>query len=108
LFDHIAVRLGKFGAGLVGAGLVLVVSHDFDIMGVAPVISKVLMTLAGALEKPVWLVLPYVPDWWWLMEGDKCPWYPTMRLFRQTSPGDWGGVFDWVAKALLEIHQEIR
>ncbi len=59
--------------------------------------------LAGALGKPVWLVLPYVSDWRWLMEGEKCPWYPTMKLFRQTSPGDWGGVFDRVAKALLEF-----
>ena len=59
--------------------------------------------LAGALGKPVWLVLPYVPDWRWLMEGEKSPWYPTMRLFRQTSPGDWDGVFDRVARALLEI-----
>ena len=59
--------------------------------------------LAGALGKPVWLALPYVPDWRWLMEGEKSPWYPTMRLFRQTSPGDWDGVFDRVARALLEI-----
>lgn len=49
--------------------------------------------LAGALGKPVWLVLPFVADWRWLQERHDNPWYPTMRLFRQTQPEDWGGVF---------------
>jgi hypothetical protein len=39
--------------------------------------------LAGALAKPVWLLLPYAPDWRWLLDRDDSPWYPTMRLFRQ-------------------------
>ncbi|HEY4744740.1 MAG TPA: tetratricopeptide repeat-containing glycosyltransferase family protein, partial [Desulfuromonadaceae bacterium] len=56
--------------------------------------------LAGALGKPVWTLLPFVPDWRWLLERDDCPWYPTMRLFRQTSPGDWGGVVDRVMDEL--------
>jgi len=49
--------------------------------------------LAGALGKPVWTVLPFVTEWRWLLGRDDTPWYPTMRLFRQTSPGDWPGVF---------------
>jgi tetratricopeptide (TPR) repeat protein len=49
--------------------------------------------LAGALGVPVWVVLPYVPDWRWLLNRSDSPWYPTMRLFRQKSPGDWTAPF---------------
>jgi len=47
--------------------------------------------LAGALGRPVAMLLPHVPEWRWLLERDDTPWYPTMRLFRQTAPGDWAG-----------------
>lgn len=43
--------------------------------------------LAGALGVPVWVVLKFVPDWRWMLDRDDSPWYPTMRLFRQTSKG---------------------
>ena len=56
--------------------------------------------LAGALGKPVWTLLPYVPDWRWLLDRDDSPWYPSMRLFRQTQAGDWPGVFARASKAL--------
>ena len=49
--------------------------------------------LAGALGVPVWVALPANPDWRWLLERADSPWYPTMRLFRQSSWGDWPGVF---------------
>lgn len=58
--------------------------------------------LAGALARPVWTLLPFVPDWRWLLDRDDSPWYPTMRLFRQTAPGDWQGVFREVEAALSE------
>jgi hypothetical protein len=58
--------------------------------------------LAGALAKPVWTLLPYVPDWRWMLERDDSPWYPTMRLFRQTTPGDWASVIRSVAGELAD------
>jgi hypothetical protein len=60
--------------------------------------------LAGALGVPVWVVLPFVPDWRWLLERGDSPWYPTMRLFRQTEWGHWADVFEQVSaevKALM-------
>ncbi len=58
--------------------------------------------LAGALGRPVWTLLPYVPDWRWGRRGARTPWYPTMRLFRQPRPGDWAAVIDAVLAALDE------
>ena len=56
--------------------------------------------LAGALGRPVWVLLPYGPDWRWLTERDDSPWYPSMRLFRQTALGDWDGVIERVRQHL--------
>jgi hypothetical protein len=56
--------------------------------------------LAGALGVPVWVALPYVPDWRWLLDRSDSPWYPTMRLFRQKKAGDWAGVFEEIRATL--------
>ncbi|KAA0679371.1 tetratricopeptide repeat protein [Azospirillum brasilense] len=56
--------------------------------------------LAGALGVPVWVVLPFSPDWRWLLGRDNSPWYPSARLFRQTRVGDWAEVAGRVADAL--------
>ena len=58
--------------------------------------------LAGAMGKPVWTLLPFAPDFRWLLDRDDSPWYPTMRLFRQTSPGEWASVFEQVVSALAQ------
>jgi hypothetical protein len=57
--------------------------------------------LAGAIGKPVWNLLSFVPDWRWFLNRDDSPWYPGMRLFRQSQPNDWAGVFEQVKKALI-------
>lgn len=62
--------------------------------------------LAGALGKPVWVLLPDIADWRWLEERSDSPWYPTMRLFRQERPGDWGGVMERVRDALTSLASE--
>lgn len=56
--------------------------------------------LVGALQRPVWILLPYVPDWRWLLNRDDSPWYPTARLFRQTESRDWKAVLNRVNEAL--------
>jgi Tfp pilus assembly protein PilF len=63
--------------------------------------------LAGALGVPVWLALPFVPDWRWLLDRSDSPWYPTMRLFRQKKPGDWAGVFEEMEGALRSTIAEL-
>jgi hypothetical protein len=56
--------------------------------------------LAGALGRPVWTLLPHVPDWRWGLDREDTPWYPTMRLFRQKSAGDWDEVIRRIGNAL--------
>jgi ADP-heptose:LPS heptosyltransferase len=56
--------------------------------------------LAGALGTPTLVLLPFAPDWRWMLDRDDSPWYPTMRLFRQPKPGDWQSVVRSVVRAL--------
>lgn len=59
--------------------------------------------LAGAMGKPLWLLLPFTSDWRWTRDGDKSPWYPAARLFRQRTLGDWAGVVDRLAEELAHL-----
>jgi ADP-heptose:LPS heptosyltransferase len=56
--------------------------------------------LAGAMGKPTWILLPFAPDWRWLLNREDTPWYPSARLFRQTAPGDWRGALQALGEAL--------
>lgn len=56
--------------------------------------------LAGAMAKPVWILLPYMSDWRWMQKIETTPWYPTARLVRQRREGDWGEVLERVAAAI--------
>lgn len=58
--------------------------------------------LAGALARPVWVVLPQAGDWRWMRDGETTPWYPTMRLFRQKTRSDWDDVFAAVRQRLRD------
>jgi len=59
--------------------------------------------LAGAMGKPVWVLLPFVPDWRWLLDREDSPWYPTMRLFRQPRAGDWDLPMIRIVEALKQL-----
>jgi len=61
--------------------------------------------LAGALGRPVWLMLQFIPDWRWLLGRNDSPWYPSMRLFRQQIPGNWAEVIQRISMSLASIVQ---
>jgi hypothetical protein len=52
------------------------------------------------MGRPVWVLVPFAPDWRWTLEGETTPWYPSARIFRQATLGDWSAVIARVAAAL--------
>jgi len=62
--------------------------------------------LAGALGRPVWLLLPYSTDWRWIVNRTDSPWYPTMRIFKQPTPFDWDNVMTAVYYELEQIQKK--
>ena len=80
--------------GLGGLADLAVLMKNLDVV-ITPDID--LAHLAGGLGVTVWVLLAKVPDWRWLMGRDDCPWYPTMRLFRQKEWGKWDDVFEQLA-----------
>lgn len=65
-------------------------------------VDTAVLHLAGAMGKEAWGLLPFDADWRWLRERADSPWYPTMKLFRQSAAGDWDGVFDRVGTELKD------
>jgi len=68
--------------------------------GLVIAVDTAAVHLAGAMGRPVWVLVPFAPDWRWGLDGEATLWYPTARLFRQTSLDDWDGVIGRVAAAL--------
>jgi hypothetical protein len=105
--EQLQVLAGRFSVTEVGSRL-----NDF--MDTAAVLRNLDLViacdtavahLAGALGVPVWVALPRASDWRWLLDRDDSPWYPTMRLFRQTRGGDWDEV---VARIAAELSKRVR
>ena len=63
-------------------------------------IDTYIVHLAGAMNIPAWIMLPYTPDWRWFLDRSDTPWYPSSRLFRQEAPGDWASVIDTIRPEL--------
>lgn len=101
------------------AGQISAVPHGLQLIDLAPELNSFANTaalvhhldlvisvdtavahLAGAMGKPVWLLLPFVPDWRWMLNRSQSPWYPTMRLFRQSQAGQWSEPINRVAQCL--------
>lgn len=64
--------------------------------------------LAGALQRPCWTLLPFIPDWRWLMTREDSPWYPGMKLFRQPTRDDWETTLERVARELADWSAELQ
>ena len=60
--------------------------------------------LTGTLGKSTWVLLPYSPDWRWLLDRDDNPWYPSAKLYRQEKIGDWNGVLEKLNRDLEKLH----
>jgi tetratricopeptide (TPR) repeat protein len=75
-----------------GSDAFLDAAAAMEAMDLIVTIDTSLAHLAGALGRPFWVALKYVPEWRWLLQRDDSPWYPTTRLFRQREPGDWDSV----------------
>jgi ADP-heptose:LPS heptosyltransferase len=79
--------------------------HNLDLV-IAP--DTAIAHLAGALGAPVWLALSFTSDWRWLQGRDDSPWYPTMRIFRQTTFDQWPDVFQRMANAVQAHRLEMN
>jgi hypothetical protein len=71
-----------------------------DLMDIVISVDTSVAHLCGALGKPTWMLLPFCPDWRWLLERNASPWYYSMVLYRQPSVGDWDPVFSRIAADL--------
>ena len=84
--------------------------HDFDDTAAVLSLADVVITVdtavahvAGALGRPTWILVPFWPDWRWMLDRADSPWYPTARLFRQPTPGDWTSVIEAVRRELARL-----
>ena len=91
--DPLSSEIGDF------ADAAAIVTHLDLVIGV----DTAIVHLAGAMGVPVWTLLRFAADWRWLLARADSPWYPTMRLFRQPTPGDWASVFADVARELRAL-----
>jgi Tfp pilus assembly protein PilF len=76
-----------------------------ECMDVVISVDTSLAHLSGALGQRTWVLLPFIPDWRWMLDRDDSPWYPSVKLYRQKAPGDWNEVF---ARVAADLHREFQ
>jgi ADP-heptose:LPS heptosyltransferase len=74
-----------------------------DLLDLVVSVDTSVAHLAGALGRPIWILLPFNPDWRWLLNRSDSPWYSTARLYRQSTAGDWVGVLEAVNSDLSKL-----
>ncbi len=79
---------------------VLAMAETLTTLDLVITVDTMMAHLAGAMGRPVWILLPHRCDWRWMLKRDDSPWYPSMRLFRQKRPGDWESAVGQVKRAL--------
>jgi tetratricopeptide (TPR) repeat protein len=104
-----SLQVGEAGGDLAGGAIIDLAPGLEDFAATAAAIASLdliisvdtaVAHLAGALGKECWLLLPFAPDWRWLLNRNDSPWYPSLRLFRQDRPGNWSGVLARLADDL--------
>ncbi len=85
------------------SGCVMKMAQNLKTLDLVISVDTMIAHLAGAMGLPVWTLLPYECDWRWMLDRDDCPWYPTMRLFRQPRREDWDTVIQRVQLGLEEL-----
>ena len=76
-----------------------------DLMDIVISVDTSVAHLAAALGKPTWIMLPYKPDWRWLLDRDDSPWYESVLLYRQGDDREWKPVLERVARDLIELNK---
>ncbi len=84
-------------------GSILSTAADLNSLDLVITVDTMMAHLAGSLGKNVWTLLPYRCDWRWMLARADTPWYPTMRLFRQTTPGSWASLIEQVHRELTAL-----
>lgn len=90
----------NLGAEITDFGDTMAIIEGLDLV---VTVDTAVAHLAGAMGKPVWIMLPFAPDWRWLQDRDDSPWYPTARLFRQAAPRRWDGVAVAIAAEIRRL-----
>jgi hypothetical protein len=118
--EFVALQTGRRAgdaAGLAAAGVVDLATDLRDFADTAAIadscdlvisVDTSIVHLAGALGRPVWVLLPFSPDWRWLSDRADSPWHPSARLLRQPAPGDWRTVVTGAATALRALRPDGR